>query len=228
MTNGIWGKVMWYRNIGTRTAPRLAAAQPVELAPGSPAQQAPWNWWSPQGRELVSQWRTTPQMIDWNGDGLMDLVMSDGEGYLALYERQRAADGTLVLLPPQRVFWSEGASSFDSNGKPTNNQSGLLRLNDGAYGRGGRRTFCIVDWDGDGKLDLLLNSAPNVNFFRGLGKNAAGQWAFRDEGPVSTHVLAGHATKPTVGDWNKDGVPDLLIGAEDGFFYQVSNPRAKR
>jgi hypothetical protein len=228
MTNGIWGKVMWYRNVGTRTAPRLAAAQPVELAPGSPAQKAPWNWWTPQGRELVSQWRTTPQMIDWNGDGLMDLVMSDGEGYLALYERRRAADGSLVLLPPQRVFWSEGASSFDSNGKPTNSQSGLLRLNDGAYGRGGRRTFCIVDWDGDGKLDLLLNSAPNVNFFRGLGKNAAGQWAFRDEGPVSTHVLAGHATKPTVGDWNKDGVPDLLIGAEDGFFYQVGNPRAKR
>ncbi len=228
MTNGIWGKVVWYKNIGTRTAPRLAAGQPVELAPGSPAQKAPWNWWSPQGRELVSQWRTTPQMIDWNGDGLMDLVMSDGEGYLALYERKRAADGKLVLLPPQRVFWSEGASSFDSNGKPTNNQSGLLRLNDGVYGRGGRRTFCIVDWDGDGKLDILLNSNPNVNFFRGLGKNAAGQWAFRDEGPVSTHVLAGHATKPTVGDWNKDGIPDLLIGAEDGFFYQVRNPRAQR
>jgi len=228
MTNGIWGKVVWYRNIGTRTAPRLAPGQPVELAPGSAAQKAPWNWWSPQGRELVSQWRTTPQMIDWNGDGLMDLVMSDGEGYLALYERKRAADGKLVLLPPQRVFWSEGASSFDSNGKPTNNQSGLLRLNDGVYGRGGRRTFCIVDWDGDGKLDILLNSNPNVNFFRGLGKNAAGQWAFRDEGPVSTHVLAGHATKPTVGDWNKDGIPDLLIGAEDGFFYQVRNPRAQR
>lgn len=227
MTNGIWGKVVWYKNIGTRTAPRLAAGQPVELAPGSPAQKAPWNWWSPQGRELVSQWRTTPQMVDWNGDGLMDLVMSDGEGYLALYERKRAADGKLVLSPPQRVFWSEGASSFDSNGKPTNNQSGLLRLNDGVHGRGGRRTFCVVDWDGDGQLDILLNSNPNVNFFRGLGKNSAGQWAFRDMGPVSTHVLAGHATKPTVGDWNRDGVPDLLIGAEDGFLYQVRNPRAK-
>jgi len=41
-------------------------------------------------------------------------------------------------------------------------------------------------------------------------------------------VLAGHATKPTVTDWDKDGVPDLLIGAEDGFFYQVKNPRAKK
>jgi hypothetical protein len=227
MTNGIWGKIIWYKNIGTRTAPKLAAGRPVELAPGSPPQKAPWNWWSPQGRELVTQWRTTPQMIDWNGDGLMDLVMSDGEGYLALYERKRAADGSLTLSPPQRVFWSEGASSFDSNGKPTNQQSGLLRLNDGDYGRGGRRTFCIVDWDGDGQPDILLNSAPNVNFFRGLGKNAAGQWAFHDEGAVSTHVLTGHATKPTI--LRSAGVAGatLLIGAEDGFLYQLKNPRVK-
>ncbi|MCX6941155.1 MAG: VCBS repeat-containing protein [Verrucomicrobia bacterium] len=223
MTNGIWGKVVWYKNIGTRTAPKLAAGRPVELAPGSPAQKAPWNWWSPQGRELVSQWRTTPQMIDWNGDGLMDLVMSDGDGYLALYERKRAAAGSLTLSPPQRVFWSEGASSFDSNGKPTNSTSGLLRLNDGVYGRGGRRTFCTVDWDGDGKIDILMNSSPNVNFFRNLGKNAAGQWAFRDEGPVSTHVLAGHATKPTYFATTRE----LLIGAEDGFFYRSKQPAPK-
>ncbi len=227
MTNGIWGKVMWYKNTGTRTAPRLAVGRPVELAPGSPAQKAPWNWWSPQGRELVSQWRTTPQMVDWNGDGLMDLVMSDGEGYLALYERRRAADGALTLSPPQRVFWSEGASEFNSNGIPQNKVSGLLRLNNGDFGRGGRRTFCTVDWDGDGKTDILMNSSPNVNFFRNLGKNAAGQWAFRDEGPVSTHVLAGHATNPTVMRTAGIAGATLLIGAEDGFFYSLPNPRAK-
>ncbi len=226
MTNGIWGKVLWYKNIGTRTAPKLAAAQPVELAlPAGAQNPAPaWNWWKPKGSELISQWRTTPQMVDWNGDGLMDLVMSDADGYLALYERKRAANGSLTLAPAQRVFWSEGTSSFDSNGKPTNNTSGLLRLNDGVYGRGGRRTFCIADWDGDGKPDILLNSNPNVNFFRNLGKNAAGQWAFRDEGPVSTHVLAGHATKPTYFATTRE----LLIGAEDGFFYQLKQPAGKR
>lgn len=230
MTNGIWGKVVWYKNIGTRTAPKLAPGQPVELdlPAGTPTPKPAWFWWNPQGRELVTQWRTTPQMIDWNGDGLMDLVMSDPEGYLALYERKRAADGTLKLMPAQRVFWSEGTSEFDSNGKPLNQESGLLRLNPNTYGRSGRRTFCIVDWDGDGKLDILLNSAPNVNFFRGQGRDAQGRWVFRDEGPVSTHVLAGHATKPTTADWNKDGIPDLLIGAEDGYFYQVRNPRAKK
>jgi hypothetical protein len=62
-----------------------------------------------------------------------------------------------------------------------------------------------------------------VNFFRNLGKNAAGQWAFRDEGPVSTHVLAGHATKPTYFASTRQ----MLIGAEDGFFYQVKQPAKK-
>lgn len=227
MTNGIWGKVVWYKNVGTRKAPKLAAGQPVEFAPGVPLQKPAWNWWNPQGRELVSQWRTTPQMVDWNQDGLMDLVMSDAEGYLALYERKRAPDGTLGLGAPQRVFWSEGASVFNSNGQPQNKESGLLRLNDGVFGRGGRRTFCVVDWDGDGQIDILFNSNPNVNFFRALGRDTQGRWRFKDEGPVSPHVLAGHATKPTTADWNGDGIPELLIGAEDGFFYQVKNPRAK-
>ena len=228
ITNGIWGKIIWYKNIGPRKAPKLAAGQPVEVAPGTTSQKPAWNWWNPQGRELVTQWRTTPQMVDWNGDGLMDLVMSDHEGYLALFERKRGSDGAPTLSAPQRVFWSEGASVFSSNGIPSNKESGLLRLNDGVFGRGGRRTFCVVDWDGDGKMDFLMNSAPNVNFFRALGRDAQGRWMFRDEGPVSTHVLAGHATKPTVADWNHDGVPDLLIGAEDGFFYQVKNPRSKK
>jgi hypothetical protein len=230
ITNGIWGKIVWYKNVGTRQAPRLAAGQPVELAlpAGAPTPKPAWFWWKPAGRELVTQWRTSPQMVDWNKDGLMDLVLSDAEGYLALYERKRGADGKLSLLPSQRVFWSEGASEFDPNGVPQNKASGLLRLNNGVFGRSGRRTFCLVDWDGDGQTDILFNSAPNVNFFRATGRDAQGRWTFKDQGPVSSHVLAGHATKPTVADWNKDGLPDLLIGAEDGFFYQVSNPRAKR
>ncbi len=226
VTNGIWGKVVWYRNIGTRSSPRLAAGQPVEVAPGTHSPKPAWNWWNPQGREFVTQWRTTPQVLDWNEDGLNDLVMSDHEGYLALFERRRAKDGSLELKTGQRVFWSEGASVFNSNGIPQNKDSGLLQLNNGTVGRGGRRTFCVVDWDGDGIRDFLFNSAPNVNFFRGLGQRPDGCWAFRDMGPVSKHVLAGHATKPTTVDWDRDGVPELLIGAEDGFFYSLRNPRA--
>jgi len=225
VTNGIWGKIVWYKNVGTRTAPKLAAGRPVEIAAGHTSSKPVWFWWNPRGNELVTQWRTTPQAIDWNKDGLNDLVMSDAEGYLAWFERKRGAEGKLELLPGKRVFWSEGASAFTSNGVPQNKESGLLRLNDGSIGRSGRRTFCFVDWDGDGELDLMLNSVPNVNFFKGSGKNVAGQWVFTDRGPIGTHVLAGHATKPTSLDLNGDGRAELLVAAEDGFFYVVSQPR---
>ncbi len=41
---------------------------------------------------------------------------------------------------------------------------------------------------------------------------------------VSEQILAGHTTSPTTVDWDKDGILDLLIGAEDGYFYYYKNP----
>lgn len=225
LASSSWGRVVWFRNIGTRAAPRFAAAQPVEVEWNGPAPKPAWNWWDPQGKELATQWRCTPCVIDLNGDGLPDLVTLDPEGYLAFYERKRTADGRLVLLPPRRAFWGEGVSAYDMSGRPLNHESGLLRLNTGEAGASGRRTFCFVDWDGDGVLDLIVNSIPNVNFLKGLGKDALGRWVFRDLGPLASEKLAGHSTTPTVVHWRADGVPDLLIGAEDGFIYHLRNPR---
>jgi hypothetical protein len=227
---GIWGHITLYRNIGTRTEPKLAKGEVLQVAWDGPAQKPAWNWWDPKGNELVTQWRSTPSMVDLNGDGLMDLVTLDTEGYLAFYERRKRADGTLELLPPKRAFWGEGVSEFSSNGQPTGvgkDKPGLLRMNAGVAGRSGRRTFCFVDWDGDGILDLMANSNPNANYLRGRGRDAEGRWVFEYVGPVSSQRLAGHSTTPTPVDWDKDGVPDLLIGAEDGFFYLHRNPRSR-
>ncbi len=226
---GIWGHVTLYRNVGTRTAPKLAEGEVLQVAWNGPAPKPAWNWWDPKGNELVTQWRSTPSMVDLNADGLMDLVTLDTEGYLAFYERRRKADGSLELLPPQRAFWGEGVSEYNSAGQPAGvgkDKSGVLRMNAGVAGRSGRRTFCFVDWDGDGVLDLMANSNPNTNFLRGRGRNAEGRWVFEYVGPVSSHRLAGHSTTPTPVDWDKNGVPDLLIGAEDGFFYLHRNPRS--
>lgn len=227
---GIWGRITLYRNIGTRTEPRLAKGVALEVNWGGPVPKPAWNWWSPRGGELVVPWRCTPSMIDLNGDGLMDLVTLDTDGYLAFYQRRRVADGSLELQPPRRAFWSEGASEFNSAGVPTGagkDRPGLLRMNSGTAGKSGRRTFCWVDWDGDGRLDLIVNSQPNANLFLGRGINDRGEWAFDYKGPMHPQVIAGHSTTPTPVDWDKDGVSDLLIGAEDGFFYNLKNPRSR-
>nr|MCU0982594.1 VCBS repeat-containing protein [Pirellulaceae bacterium] len=210
VVNSIWGRVHWYRNVGTRQQPQLAPAQGIEVEWDGPQPILAYGWLRPQGKELLTQWRTTPVAVDWNRDGLMDLVMLDQEGYLAFFQRERRGGG-LVLLAPQRAF-------CDENGEP-------LRLAAGIAGRSGRRKLCVVDWDGDGKLDVLLNAA-NAKFLRQVDARD-GKWLFRDMGLLVEQNIEGHDVSPTVVDFDSDGIPDFLGGAEDGRFYYLRNPRTR-
>jgi hypothetical protein len=208
--NSIWGRVEWLENIGTRQKPELAAPQPIEVAWPSATPKPAWTWWTPQGKQLVTQWRTTPVVHDFNGDGLADLAMLDVEGYLSFFERAKTAAGRLALLPPTRTF-------CDEQGKP-------LRLNAGTAGKSGRRKLAVVDWDGDGELDLLLNSS-NADLYRGLGQ-IDGAWRFQKSGALAQRNIEGHDVSPTTVDFDGDGVSDFLGGAEDGRFYFLRNPRS--
>ncbi|MEZ4699148.1 MAG: VCBS repeat-containing protein [Rhodothermales bacterium] len=219
VVNSIWGRVEWYRNAGET----LEAARPVQVDwPGAPPKPA-WNWWDPAPGTLATQWRTTPAAVDWNRDGLMDLVMLDHEGYLALYERALRS-GERVLLPGRRIFHGTNASAFSSSNEARNEAPGPLQLNNGLYGSSGRRKLAIVDWDADGDLDILVNSR-NVALLRNDGE-VDGIVHFTDMGDLAAGRLAGHTTSPTVVDWNRDGVPDLLVGAEDGHLYYLRHPAA--
>ncbi|MBP85604.1 MAG: hypothetical protein CMJ64_02635 [Planctomycetaceae bacterium] len=210
IANSIWGKIVWYRNVGTREKPELAAKRPIEVAwNGTPPKPA-WNWWNPEGNALVSQWRTTPVVVDFNGDKLNDLVMLDHEGYLAFFERNHIGE-KLQLQPGQRIF-------VDTAGK-------TIQLNGSRAGGSGRRKLAVVDWDGDGRSDVLVNST-SATWLRNV-ETRDGKVVLEDKGQLSERNISGHTSSPTTVDWNKDGVPDLLVGAEDGFLYYMTNPRTK-
>ncbi|MEQ8791109.1 MAG: VCBS repeat-containing protein [Pirellulaceae bacterium] len=226
IVNSIWGKIEWYRNIGTRSKPVLEAARPVQVDWEAEPQKPAWNWWTPKDDALATQWRTTPLAEDFNGDGLRDLLLLDHEGYLCLLERRRDGD-RLVLSPPRRIFAGRGAHGFDNRQRVKDKGDGLLQLNVGTAGASGRRKFCLADWDGDGRKDLLINS-ENINFLKNVGDTPEGGYVFEDQGSVSEQRLAGHTTSPTVVDWNRDGLPDLIAGAEDGRLYYLPNPKTKR
>lgn len=216
MASSIWGKPLIFRNIGTRTRPRLAAPTGVEVAWKGAQPSVPWGWFHPDRernpKELISQWRTTPCMVDLDNDGLMDLVMMDNEGFFAFFRRERRQDGTLVLQAPERLVCFE-------DGTP-------IKITYGNFGAGGRRKFCFCDWDGDGVLDMIVNGV-NADFFKGLGRGVDGKWRFRNEGPMGLIRLAGHTTSPTPADFDGDGRPDIVLGAEDGFFYRFRNRRGR-
>ena len=98
---------------------------------------------------LLTQWRTTPVVVDWNGDDLNDLIMLD-HGIPAYFRRERRNDREVLLR--LAVFL-----------KPKNS----VRLNTRTAGGSGRRKLCVVDWDGDA-LDVLANS-PNAELWKNAG-----------------------------------------------------------
>ena len=219
LLNSILGKVVWYQNIGTRQKPKLAAAQPIEVEWNGAQPHLAYGWLRPDGKALLTQWRTTPVGIDWNKDGLTDLVMLDQEGYLAFFERAKKGD-QLILKHPQRVICAADAKA-----------PGLLdnlKVKTPVAmtpGESGRRKICLMDWDQDGKVDILLNSA-NANFLRQTN-SADGKWFFADMGLLSDANIEGHDVSPTTVDFNDDGIPDFVGGAEDGHLYYLRNPKAK-
>lgn len=208
VVNSIWGKVVWYRNLGPGEDghPRLAESQPISVEWPGATPKPSWTWWNPVGRELVTQWRTTPEAVDFTGDGLVDLVMLDHEGYLCLFERFREGEA-LALRAPQRIFTDDAGT--------------LLRLNERGAGKSGRRKIHLVDWDGDGDLDMLTNSM-NADLYENIGTDSEGRTRLRHTGPVGTRRLAGHTSSPATIDLNRNSIPDLLVGAEDGHLYLLT------
>lgn len=209
--NSIWGKILWYKNVGTKNNPRLASVKSIEVEWNGKNVKPSWFWWEPEKNNLVTQWRTTPLIYDWNKDGLNDLIMLDHEGYLAFFERI-IDDEKLKLMPGKRIF-------FNENNEP-------LQLNPKSAGGSGRRKLTIADWDQDGKPDFLLNS-KNVSLYKNVSADNENV-ILKYMGMIGEQILAGHSTSPTTVDWDRDGIPDLLIGAEDGYFYYYKNPNSKK
>jgi hypothetical protein len=70
------GSVVWYRNVGSKTEPKLAKG--VALVPAAPAPNYDAN--APASRDAKPGVRAKVCVVDWNGDGRLDLLVGDFGG----------------------------------------------------------------------------------------------------------------------------------------------------
>ncbi len=122
--------------------------------------------------------------------------MLDQQGFLTL----RSACGAA-----QRVF-------VDEDGSP-------LQLNAGTCGSSGRIKLAVTDWDGDSRLDVIVNS-ENALWYRNC-ENRGDAIVLKRVGNLTQRNVAGHTSSPAVCDFDNDGKPDLMIGSENGRIYHI-------
>jgi hypothetical protein len=132
---------------------------------------------------------------DWNKDGRKDLLLADDRGYYIC--RNQGSDALPVLDAPEPVLFAGKRVTY-------------IRPNLGSF----------VDWDGDGKLDLIgCNFENNVRFHRNIGAGRPGTEPEFPDAEGNT-ILQGEAPQMISGadvvDWNNDGALDLLSGQGHG------------
>lgn len=192
VVNSIWPKLQWLRQTETGLTQGPLPFWSEESPPA-------FYWWQSQAENLQTQWRTTPLAIDFDADDKLDLVILDQEGYLTC--QSRAREETRIFL--------------DEDLKP-------IRLNAGTAGRSGRIKLAVVDWDGDGRLDILTNS-ENATWWRNCQDAGEGKVILKRIGNLAKRNVAGHTSSPAVCDFDGNGKPDLLIGSENGRLYFIKH-----
>lgn len=163
----------------------VGTAKEPKLAKGKPV-EADGKPIAPGSHKLAEGYAWL-HMGDWDGDGLKDLFV----GHMS----------TLVLY---KNVGTPSAPRFQS---PT-----LVELPGGE--RIIRPSAYVVDWDGDGKRDLLVGGEKAaIRFYRNIGTNRIPKLAKGEaldlKGPGSD---AGYRWRCDVADWNNDGKKDLLVG----------------
>jgi len=219
------GYVWLFLNIGSKESPRYEAGTKLKAG----------------GKEIKVRGPSYPYLVDWNEDGKVDLLVGNGGGYLHLFLNQgdgNFAPGVMVKAGGKDVDTGSRASpcmaDWNEDGKKdlvmgngsgeifvylnegTNQQPVFgkpLKLNNGKLDVGSDSSPDVVDWNGDGKKDLVVgNDNGEIFIFINQGTNHEPQ--FNNEGEKLPLKL-GPSALPQVLSKGR-GLNDLVVADRNG------------
>lgn len=180
------GYVWYYQNVGSRTEPKLAAGVRFKLRDGRCVKVGHYKE-GDSATDFASHSgdRACPAVADVNGDGLMDLMVSDAYGGVTYFEN--VGSNSAPMFAP-------GVQVLAENGN--------------------RAMIAATDWDGDGRVDLIVSRGDAV-LYRNVGKGRQPRFV-PDRELLHQYIPYPH---PYTVDWNKDGDQDLLVSSSYGVCY---------
>lgn len=156
----------------------------------------------PGGVVLTVSTKAAPFVVDWDNDGLKDLVVGCGDGTVRLY---------LNTASDSAPFFNNGFIDLSANGSVIQS--------------GGNAVPVVVDWNNDNRKDLLVgDSSGKVALYVNTGTDIAPAFDNVAEVVQGANISAGNSglgvtgdAAPLVTDWNHDGKKDLLVGCPSGY-----------
>lgn len=152
---------------------------------------------------------SVPSFVDWDNDGLRDLVVGEGSGSYTAKVRVYLNVGSGANPQFSEYFYVQS-----NGGDLTCPGSGCM----GCFPR-------VVYWDDDDRKDLLVGqSTGSIKLFLNTGTDEAPTFdggRLLQVGPAGakSNIYVGSRPTPTVVDWNGDGRGDLVAGAIDGLVH---------
>ncbi|MEW6096449.1 MAG: PQQ-binding-like beta-propeller repeat protein [bacterium] len=184
------GFVTLFLNSGTDKEPKLSGGFKLKVY-GTSTEKGTFT------EDLDAGKFSRPFPVDWNNDYKKDIIVGNMTGEV-FYFRNIKDDKTPLFAPGIKITAGSPSSTLDV----------------GEYA-----TPVVVDWDTDGKKDLVVgNKEGNVLLYLNTG---------RDDAPVfgsptklttpSSEIDVGDFAVPFVVDYNGDHKKDLVVGDFDGF-----------
>lgn len=145
------------------------------------------------GSDFIAGYNSSPAIMDWNNDGKKDVVCGESFGKVHLLIN------TGTDANPQfaaATYVQDGGSDLivDLEANPA-----------------------VVDWNRDGRKDLLVGDAyGRIFYFENLGTDADPQFngfQFLEAGGSTLKV--GLYARPYMKDWDNDGLLDIICGCND-------------
>jgi hypothetical protein len=185
------GKILVFANRGSNAAPALARGVP--LAAGGETIQVQQGYWGIQGPGEARWGYVSPCVVDWNGDGALDLVSSDATARHSVF--LNLGTPTAPRLDIARPLYCDGIDVH-----------GTWRVRPAAAKLGGAMAYIALDDDDQFHLYWRIDD-QNVR--------DGGKLRLDDGSAIGANFLSAGGTgrtKFTLTDWDGDGPVDLIVG----------------